>query len=280
MSDIIILENFDDLLAIPPLRVLAADDSPTNRRLLENYLSIANLDVHFADNGLDAVQIYQDILPDMVLMDIFMPEMSGFEATSSIRSYEWLHALDRCPIIALTAGSDSVDRQACLEADMDDFLTKPVDRAVLWETIDKWSSAEKMDTLMAEQAPLTFKETDFSEVPSSSPNIDTQHVQRMREGLKADIFADLVRQYYRDTEMALEVLEHAVASSNAPEAQRILHLLKGCSANFGAVAFSELCEAGKSKMLDGGCDASCDTRQLKQAFTRSKEQLEAILLAS
>jgi CheY-like chemotaxis protein len=104
--------------------VLLAEDNPVNRQLAVKVLEKNGHSVSTAENGLRAVELFSTGKFDIVLMDIQMPDMNGYEATAAIRKAE--SGGSRVPIVALTAHSADRDRCRCLEADMDDYLPKPI----------------------------------------------------------------------------------------------------------------------------------------------------------
>ena len=119
-----------------PLRVLLAEDNAVNQKLMLHVLEKRGYSVTLAADGLLALEAYKRQSFDLVLMDIQMPGMGGFEATQAIREFE--EATGRhIPIIALTAHAMKGDRERCLEAGMDDYLTKPIQKAALFEAIQR-----------------------------------------------------------------------------------------------------------------------------------------------
>lgn len=112
-------------------RILVAEDNKTNSLIVRRMLESEALILDFAENGARAVELYTLHRPDLVLMDMSMPVMDGLEATRAIRRIEAAQGLARCPVIALTANAFGDDRDACIAAGLDDFLTKPVTRAAL-----------------------------------------------------------------------------------------------------------------------------------------------------
>ncbi len=94
-------------------------------------------------NGIEAVQALESIPYDLVLMDVQMPEMSGYEATRRIRDPQSEVLNHDIPVIAMTATAMQGDREKCLEAGMNDYLPKPVNRRILAEMLEKWLSDEK-----------------------------------------------------------------------------------------------------------------------------------------
>lgn len=112
-------------------RVLLAEDNRTNAKLVERYLARSGAELFQVRDGRAALLAYQDAPPDVVLMDLSMPVMSGLEATRLIRAHEKREGLSACPIVALTANAFDEDREKCLAAGMDGFLSKPIRKADL-----------------------------------------------------------------------------------------------------------------------------------------------------
>jgi len=120
-------------------RILVAEDNAVNQRLMSKLLAKLGHAVEIAANGRLAVQAVTAENYDVILMDCLMPEMDGFEAAREIRRIE--SGARRIPIIALTANAMKGDRDRCLEAGMDDYLSKPVDPALLDTTIRRWTAS-------------------------------------------------------------------------------------------------------------------------------------------
>lgn len=123
--------------------ILLAEDNATNRLVIEKLLARSGVTLKMAHNGQQAVEQFENLQPDLVLMDVSMPVMNGYEATEAIRRYEHLNALAPCPIVALTANALPEDRLSCTEAGMSDFLPKPVRRAELLNTLNDWLTREE-----------------------------------------------------------------------------------------------------------------------------------------
>ena len=121
--------------AVTPLSILLAEDNPVNQRLAAKLLQKRGHSVVVAANGAEAVAAFERQAFDLVLMDVQMPEMNGFEATAEIRSRERLTGA-HIPIVALTAHAMNGDRERCLEAGMDGYLAKPVNPADLYAAIE------------------------------------------------------------------------------------------------------------------------------------------------
>lgn len=126
------------------LNVLVADDNKTNQLIVKSMLKSAKISVTFADNGVEAVNKFRGTGPDLILMDMSMPQMDGLEATHAIRVIEGKQPTTYCPIIALTANAMPQDRERCLQAGMDDFLSKPIGKKALLDVVQKWARARQL----------------------------------------------------------------------------------------------------------------------------------------
>jgi CheY-like chemotaxis protein len=117
------------------VRILLAEDNPVNQKLVKLMLSKGGYHVEVANTGKEAVEKYitspEDF--DLIFMDIQMPEMDGLEATKAIRKRE-----DEIPIVAMTANAMKGDMEKCLNVGMDDYMTKPIKRDLVFEMIKKW----------------------------------------------------------------------------------------------------------------------------------------------
>jgi len=148
-------------------RILLAEDNPVNQKLAKILLTKAGYHVEVANNGKEAVEKYMASPKDfdLIFMDVQMPEMDGLEATREIRKFETGNSpairlvgkklepgdiqqqssiinhqssIHRVPIVAMTASAMKGDREKCLEAGMDDYITKPIKRELVFEILEKW----------------------------------------------------------------------------------------------------------------------------------------------
>ena len=132
----------------PPrhMRVLAAEDNRTNRLVFAKMVKPLDIELTFAENGLEAVRKYQEVPPDLIFMDISMPEMDGREATKAIRALEQEKGLPRIPIVAMTAHAMPGDSDDILAAGMDHYLTKPLKKAEIAARIMEYRPAAATNT--------------------------------------------------------------------------------------------------------------------------------------
>ena len=127
-------------------RVLVAEDNHVNQVVVVRLLERQGCQVDVAANGRDAVGLYATRVYDLVLVDCYMPEMDGFEATTRMRA---LDTGTRTPIVALTASVLDSDRRRCVEAGMDEVLAKPIEADVLAEAVRRWTAKEVVTTASA-----------------------------------------------------------------------------------------------------------------------------------
>ena len=124
------------------MRILVAEDTPANQRLVTTILKKRGHHVRVAQNGAEALEIFQREPFDLILMDVQMPVLDGFEATSAVRAREST-VRDRVPIVAMTAHAMRGDRERCLSAGMDAYVSKPIDVPKLIELIESLTHYEQ-----------------------------------------------------------------------------------------------------------------------------------------
>jgi PAS domain S-box-containing protein len=133
--------------------ILLVEDNKDNQNLAQRILNAAGYAVVFAENGEIAVELAKDYLYDLILMDVQMPVMDGLDATKAIRRLERQRGDRRTPIIALTAHAIEGYREKCLEAGMDDYLTKPIKKARLLEKANEWIDRRPVILVVDDSAP-------------------------------------------------------------------------------------------------------------------------------
>jgi len=119
------------------MRILIAEDDEVSGLLLKKLASNKGWNVKICKNGIEAIKLYSASNFDMVIMDVQMPELDGYEATEQIRKLE-ITRKTRTPIIAMTANALSGDRDKCLAKGMDDYISKPIDFNEFYEMTEKW----------------------------------------------------------------------------------------------------------------------------------------------
>ena len=130
-------------------KILLVEDNLTNQKLTVKILSKLSLNCDIAGNGVEAVEAYKSRDYDLVLMDCQMPEMDGYEATKQIRHIENTNGKNKhTPIIAITANAMAGDAEKCLNAGMDNYLSKPIDKSKLIDMISEYFNFPSVTVLL------------------------------------------------------------------------------------------------------------------------------------
>jgi PAS domain S-box-containing protein len=210
------------------VRILVAEDNVVNQKVALRILQTLGYRADAVADGREAVTALETIPYDLVLMDVQMPEMNGFEATQVIRDPESKVRRHDIPIIAMTAHALKGDRERCLEAGMNDYLSKPVTALALKELLDNALAAEPSAALIA--------------LESDSQPGKAVHIQRIQAIADGDMGfeRDLVESYLSNTEQHLKALESSVHEGAWEEVERWAHTIKGSSANAGAKGMQEI----------------------------------------
>ena len=222
--------------------VLLVEDHPVNQKVAQKLLERLGLSVDVADNGEIALDKLRERPYAMVLMDCQMPVLDGYSATRRLREIEAEQTKPRTPVIAMTAHAMAGDRERCLQAGMDDYLAKPLDRQLLERTVARWlqqSPHAGRAAAPVQAAPVPPPATD-PEAPKpimSPPPPDTLDATILAdlEDIMGDELVTLVDAYLRDGETRMRAMRDAAARGDSAEVGKLAHSLKSSSANLGAM---------------------------------------------
>ena len=235
------------------LRVLVAEDNVVNQELAVRMLEKAGHSVAIAGNGKEALEALASDDFDLVLMDVQMPEMDGFEATGQIRSARSFNSPIRnpsIPIIAMTAHAMAGDEEQCLAAGMDGYVSKPMRADALHEAIESCLNARQ----------------EFEAAGPPAPGDSAIDLEEALEGVDDDmeLLQDLAKLFLGDCPARMAALREAINAADGEEIRCTAHALKGAASNFGAQAVvdaaSRLEEIGRGGDL-GAAEASMSTIQ-------------------
>ena len=204
-------------LEMRPLRILLAEDNAVNQRVAVRLLEKYGHNVTVANHGGEAVKALGAERYDLVFMDVQMPEVDGFEATALIRKME-AGTGRRTPIVAMTAHAMKGDRERCLANGMDDYLSKPIQRADLFRVLKEIADA-------GESAIETIIE---AVEPSFDRTAALEHL-----GGDEELLGEIAGMFLDDAPKQLEILRTAIADADAKCVHKTAHALKGAAANFG-----------------------------------------------
>jgi len=228
-------------LVVPGARILVVDDNVVNRAVIVGMLEAHECVTSEAEDGGEAVHKAAESDFDLVFMDCQMPVLDGFEATAEIRRQEEATGRRRVPIVALTASALKGERERCLAAGMDDYLSKPVRQEKLGEMVRRWVS-------VSPAAETTGKRLPEPEVNGKNGNggngvldhavIDS--IRAMPSHRAGDTLRRLVGIYLQHTPTAIRQLRAAADGGQCGEAQRVAHTIKSSSAMLGATGLARL----------------------------------------
>jgi len=209
--------------------VLIVEDVKTNMLLLQNYLKqwVESCVIVEATNGKMAIQKYIECLPDLVIMDIQMPEMDGLEATKAIRKLE--RSTDRkVPIIALTAGTLKEEKQKCFEAGMNAYLQKPIMFNQLIQELNKWSLNSASSSINLYETKSELVDSSFSTYTSTK----FDHLKLFQKvGGDKELYIQIIHSLLNEIPNYLNELELAISNLNFKPIKKIAHTIKGTTAN-------------------------------------------------
>jgi PAS domain S-box-containing protein len=227
-----------------PSLILVVDDNATNQRIAVAMLQKLGHRADVAADGAEAVSAWASVPYDLILMDCRMPVMDGYEATRAIRAAEG--AGRRMPIVAMTASAMVDDRERCLEAGMDDFLSKPVQPGDLHETVNHWLTGPAAG---AGRAPVDADRP----VTPGPPVLDPDIVAELTS-IGKDFVVSLVEEFGAGLPAQIAAIRSAATEGDAERLARSAHALRGSAANLGGARVAEVCarleEAGVHGRLD------------------------------
>jgi len=234
------------------LKILLAEDNHINMKLAVALLEKKGWDVVSVTDGQKVLEALETGSFDLILMDVQMPEMDGFEATAAIREKERKTG-GRIPIIAMTAHAMKGDREKCLEAGMDDYVSKPMKAEELYKAIGR---------LMHGNKP--------SESPKQEFSVDLSRAIEAVDGDK-ELLKTLVDDFLEDYPRKLGELEDLITKNDSDQVEKKAHSFKGSVGNFGVKKAYELAyeleTLGKESRLDGAEDV---LKQLEEQMSRIK----------
>jgi len=256
---------------LPPLKIMLVEDSYFNQRLALALLDNQGHEIVVANNGLEAVALFEQQQFDLILMDVQMPEMDGLEATTTIRKLEHESQAEPTPIIAMTAHAMKDDRQSCLDAGMNEYVSKPIDPATLYSTMksvlpkdDAMGGATGDDSEIVldfaashavqpeqEKAPPTARvgqepHTSDRTAPDSEHNSDPDVVDfeaaLPRVGGSEETLKTLALILADECPVLISQIETAIEQQDDKTLRRAAHTLKGSAIHFSAKYVQALAE--------------------------------------
>ncbi len=252
--------------SIAGAEVLLVEDNIINQQVASELLENVGLEVDIANNGLEAVDAVKHKAYDVVLMDLQMPEMDGFEATEIIRSEEQFKNL---PILAMTANAMIEDKEKCLLIGMNGHISKPIDPDELFKTLLKWiPQKERSDPIIDSDKKEVSNNDEF---PEDLAGIDIERGLKHIQGNKK-LYMKLLKDFYISHKNDMNVLREAIASEDYALAERLVHTVKGIASTLGAKSLEESAAVLEKQVRENSID---DLNTL--AFTNDFEKIMSTL---
>lgn len=248
-----------------PLKILVAEDNEVNQLLVKTILGKMGYEPDVVSDGAAALEYIRQGKPDLIFMDVQMPEMDGLQTTAEIRKQQ---NIEQPVIIAMTAYAMQGDREKCLAAGMDDYITKPVRMSDLKAAITKWKSKRQLP-------------------PSSIPPhktedaiLDMKVIAQLKK-LGGDdggkFFRQLKEMYIKLSPSLITSIRQSMESGNWEAAGNAAHKLKGSSLNVGATQAAALCRKIEEQCLEKNASGWKELiKQLENVFKKTAEEMEKL----
>ena len=231
--------------SIRNVQILLAEDNAVNQKLAVRLLEKRGHDVVVAGNGKEALDALGKHKFDIILMDVQMPEMDGFETTQTIRRHEQ-ESGQRIPIIAMTAHAMKGDRERCLDAGMDGYLSKPLQPNELFETVESFASQSPSGN-----APLPSPIADYStsaatSVANSNPELSSPAFDRVQamESVDGDVelIKEIIDAFLQEYPLLMDQIQLGILKGDSATVDRAAHTLKGAASAFAATSVVNLAQ--------------------------------------
>jgi CheY-like chemotaxis protein/HPt (histidine-containing phosphotransfer) domain-containing protein len=247
------------------IRILLAEDNMINQELAVGILEKVGYRADAVSNGKEVLSALEKGFYDLILMDVQMPEMDGFEATAAIRRKERENG-KHIPIIAMTAHAMKGDRERCLEAGMDDYLTKPIQPQSLIEIIGRWVDngvLKKPEVAPPSEASEVFDKSGFLE----------------RLGGDESLFRKLLSMFLDDAPMQIEKMQQHLKDEDLAGVQLRAHSLKGVAMSIGGKALQEVASEIEVAARDREPDRARRLfPKLQKEFEKLKHSIDSTLI--
>ncbi|MBF0211815.1 MAG: response regulator [Desulfamplus sp.] len=247
------------------IRILLVEDNTTNQQVAIWILKTLGLSADAVSNGIEALKALEATHYDLVLMDIQMPEMDGIEATIQIRNPESLVLNHDIPIIAMTANAMERDRQRCLDAGMNDYISKPVEPNVLGRVVERWLLDSDSDSITISKTTVIDDVFDIKGLLSRFMGNE-------------NIVRSVATGFLEDIPTQIEALKSYLKAADANAVLRQSHSIKGAAANLGGERLRNKSFEIEKEARDGNLEsANALMPELEIEFARLKQDIETYL---
>ncbi len=247
------------------VHVLLAEDNKVNQMVATQILENFNCAVTVAENGKEALQHFKKGKFDLILMDCFMPEMDGFEATKALRK---LKNGKKIPIIAFTANALQGDREKCLAIGMDDYITKPVKQRDIERILTKWTPKEKQEKIETDDVD-SGGDIEDSEANSGEAIIDDKIFKEFQEIIGENL-QQAITLYLESADKAIVDMKKSIKNNNTDALAKQAHSIKSPSGQMGAMGLSETLEQLQFASQDN------DIKMAQELLAKAQKMYESV----
>jgi len=265
-------------------RILLVEDNEFNQQIVREMLEDEVSMVCVASNGVEALELMRQTKFDCVLMDLQMPQMDGLEATRRIRATPQLAAT---PVLAMTATATTEARQRCIDAGMNDFISKPIQPVMMYQTIAQWlpeRASRAAPALVPVPVPVRSSPATSAPVRVEEAGVIDLAVLAGIVGDDPQKLARFASKFLHSTQQGVRDMELALAQGEVQAVRAIAHRLKSAASTVGAFAMADLCQRLEQFSLagEGGGEAQLSSmvEQLRRLLEQATVQIEQNAVAA
>lgn len=238
--------DLNQLFAGRRIKVLLVEDNPTNQEVASGLLAKMGLDHDCAGSGYQCMEMLSGKYYDLVLLDVQMPGMDGYETVRRIRQLSGSGSSPRVPVVALTAHAMAGDRETCLAAGMDDYLAKPISGQLLADVLERWLDARTSDPTLDKMV----------ETPVSAADRSVFDEEAMLDNLMndRDLASRVAGRFLNDLDGQLKTLRESFSRQDIEAVKDVAHSLKGGASYLGAAAMRQAAETLEMSIREGLVD--------------------------
>ncbi|MDR6918889.1 PAS domain S-box-containing protein [Pseudomonas sp. 3296] len=250
-------------------RILLVEDNDLNQQVAVELLQVVNCHVDVAANGREALSLLAKGQYDVVFMDMQMPVLDGLAATRLLRQQP---GMSRLPVIAMTANARQCDRDACIAAGMNDFISKPFEPQTLYAVLQRWLADTSLQSIPGASPQPALTNSSYEEKGLLSlDGVDVAAGLRRVLG-KKDLYVEMLNRYMRDQSSTLEEINIALTKGEFDRAEQLAHSCKGVSATIGADRVAQAADA-----LEEALRSQLPREELQSYWQRLSEPLNSLL---
>ncbi|MCW8834990.1 MAG: response regulator [Rhodospirillales bacterium] len=225
-------------------RILVVEDEPVNRMIADGMLQQFGIEHDMAEDGAQAIALITNNRYSLIFMDVQMPDMNGYETTRRIRAWEKTEGRPKTPIVALTAYAAKGDRERCISAGMDDYMSKPIIRDAFLDKIEQWILPRSESPATKEAEPTTDE---------SGGVLDAAAIAALREAMRSvpGGLEEVLNGYLESLDRLVVAMRDGSKADDDESIRRAAHSLKSNSAAVGALELSDLCRRLEVIAKDG-----------------------------